>query len=119
MLLGIAKDDRSVTRRVYRTVRTRRKLDTRSGQSSRQHYLRFSSLHQAPSILAIPAAALAQFSSSAMARQGLVARAYLLAYNFVQFAGWAYCLWLVVQQLAQDKGLHGQYAAAGRAVSEF
>lgn len=54
-----------------------------------------------------------------MARQGLVARAYLLAYNFVQFAGWAYCLWLVVQQLAQDKGLHGQYAAAGRAVSEF
>ncbi|KAL4424771.1 hypothetical protein ABPG77_000811 [Micractinium sp. CCAP 211/92] len=54
-----------------------------------------------------------------MARQGLVARAYLLAYNSVQFAGWAYCLWLVVQQLAQDKGLHGQYAAAGRAVSFF
>lgn len=54
-----------------------------------------------------------------MAKQGLVARLYLLAYNTVQFAGWAYCLWLVLQQLVQVKSLDGQYASAGRAVSEF
>ncbi|KAL4437140.1 hypothetical protein ABPG75_004279 [Micractinium tetrahymenae] len=54
-----------------------------------------------------------------MARQGLLARLYLLAYNSVQFIGWAYCLWLVLQQLAQAKSLDGQYAAAGKAVSFF
>ena len=54
-----------------------------------------------------------------MARQGRVARLYLLAYNCAQAAGWAYSGWLLAQHVAATGSLRGAYAAAGEPVREW
>ncbi|PSC75468.1 very-long-chain (3R)-3-hydroxyacyl-dehydratase 2 [Micractinium conductrix] len=54
-----------------------------------------------------------------MARQGRVARLYLLAYNCAQAAGWAYSGWLLAQHVAATGSLRGAYAAAGEPVRLF
>jgi hypothetical protein len=54
-----------------------------------------------------------------MARQGAIARSYLLLYNTMQFSGWSYCLYLLAKQAAAVRSLDGAFSASGGAVREL
>lgn len=50
---------------------------------------------------------------------GAAAKAYLLAYNLAQTAGWALALAQTVRALVADGNATGVYAAAGTTVCKF